>query len=61
MNVSSPPALSPCVGICYLDEHDLCEGCHRSGAEIAGWPQMSNEERLRIMETVLPAREALRV
>ncbi|GGA71028.1 hypothetical protein GCM10011521_06460 [Arenimonas soli] len=53
--------LSPCIGICSLDASGLCEGCHRSVAEIARWSQMGDDERLQIMETVLPAREALRV
>ncbi len=53
--------LSPCIGICSLDAGGLCEGCHRSVAEIARWSQMGDDERLQIMETVLPAREAQRV
>jgi len=53
--------LSPCIGVCSLDADGLCEGCHRNTAEIARWSQMGDDERLRIMETVLPAREAARV
>ena len=52
--------LSPCIGVCTLDEHGLCDGCLRTGAEIARWLQMGDDERLRLMETVLPAREARR-
>jgi predicted Fe-S protein YdhL (DUF1289 family) len=52
--------LSPCVGICALDDQGLCEGCHRSAAEIARWSQMSDDERLRLMTYVLPEREAQR-
>lgn len=50
--------LSPCIGVCTLDEAGLCLGCHRSSGEIARWSQMDDDERLRLMETVLPAREA---
>lgn len=50
--------LSPCIGVCTLDEHGICRGCLRSNAEIARWLQMDDDERLRLMETVLPAREA---
>lgn len=50
--------LSPCIGICSLDARGLCEGCHRNTAEIARWAQMGDDERLHIMETVLPRREA---
>ena len=52
--------LSPCIGVCVLDEQGLCEGCHRTGAEIAGWSQMNDEQRLHVMEDVLPVREAQR-
>ncbi|GAB2494370.1 hypothetical protein GCM10027266_09690 [Arenimonas alkanexedens] len=53
--------LSPCVGICSLDAHGLCEGCHRTSAEIGRWPQMNDDERLQLMDVVLPRREAERV
>jgi len=52
--------LSPCIGVCSLDASGLCEGCHRSVAEIARWSQMGDDERLHLMEVVLPGREALR-
>jgi len=52
--------LSPCVGICCLDEQGLCEGCHRTSGEIARWPQMNDDQRLHFMEQVLPLREARR-
>jgi predicted Fe-S protein YdhL (DUF1289 family) len=53
--------LSPCVGICSLDADGLCEGCHRTSAEIARWSQMNDDERLQLMDVVLPRREAQRV
>ena len=53
--------LSPCIGVCSLDADGLCEGCRRTTAEIARWGQMGDDERLRIMEDVLPSREASRV
>jgi predicted Fe-S protein YdhL (DUF1289 family) len=52
--------LSPCVGICSLDAEGLCEGCHRTTAEIARWSQMNDDERLHLMDIVLPRREAQR-
>lgn len=52
--------LSPCIGVCQLDDTGLCGGCHRTGAEIARWSQMGDDERLRLMETVLPERETRR-
>jgi predicted Fe-S protein YdhL (DUF1289 family) len=51
--------LSPCVGVCSLDEAGLCLGCRRNTTEIAHWGQMNDDERLRLMEVVLPLRESL--
>lgn len=50
--------LTPCIGVCTLSEEGLCHGCFRTGAEIARWLQMHDDERLRLMETVLPERES---
>lgn len=61
--VSAAPrkaVLSPCIGVCNLDADGLCEGCHRSAAEIAAWSTLSDEARLGLMLHVLPAREAAR-
>lgn len=52
--------LSPCIGVCTLDDQGLCEGCHRTGAEIARWVHMGDDERLHMMDVVLPEREAAR-
>ncbi len=51
------PVLTPCIGICELDASGYCEGCHRTGNEIAAWGQLNDADRLRIMNEVLPARE----
>jgi predicted Fe-S protein YdhL (DUF1289 family) len=48
------------VGVCALDEQGLCEGCHRSAGEIARWIHMNDDQRLHLMEQVLPLREARR-
>ena len=62
MMFSSPykVVLSPCIGICELDDTGLCMGCLRTGNEIAAWSQMGDDERLRFMTQVLPEREAQR-
>jgi len=52
------PILSPCIGICRLRADGLCEGCHRSGEEIANWVRYSDTERRFLMEQVLPKRAA---
>ena len=58
MNAPFRAVLSPCVGICALDGHGYCLGCLRNTTEISRWSQMSDDERLRVMETVLPQRES---
>ena len=47
---------SPCIGICNLDDRGLCEGCHRTGQEIAAWSVLDDATRLHLMDVVLPAR-----
>jgi predicted Fe-S protein YdhL (DUF1289 family) len=49
--------LSPCIGICSLGDDGFCQGCHRTSSEIAHWISMSDDERLRLMDDVLPVRE----
>ena len=51
---------SPCIGVCTLDDDGLCDGCLRTGDEIAAWLAMAEAEREHLMDTVLPAREARR-
>lgn len=51
-----PLPLTPCIGICRLDEDGLCQGCRRTLDEIARWGTMSDAERLRCMREVLPKR-----
>jgi len=58
MNSTFRAVLSPCIGVCMLDDDGLCMGCYRSSAEIARWLQMGDDERLHLMETVLPERQA---
>lgn len=47
------PVRSPCVGVCALDEHDLCIACRRSGIEIAEWGVLTNDERRNVMRKVI--------
>jgi hypothetical protein len=40
---------SPCIGVCALDERDVCIGCYRSAAEIAAWSSLGNEEKRAVL------------
>lgn len=53
--MSSEAPESPCVGICTLDESDLCLGCHRTLDEIAGWEDF-DVARQRAILSELPSR-----
>lgn len=50
--------LTPCIGVCTLAPDGHCDGCFRTGDEIARWSTMTDAERLHVMDDVLPAREA---
>jgi hypothetical protein len=52
------PVLSPCTGVCRLDDAGYCVGCRRSSDEIAHWMQFSDAQRLHLMNDVLPRRAA---
>lgn len=47
--------VSPCVGVCVIDDRDQCEGCGRTLDEIADWVAMGPARRDTIM-AMLPAR-----
>lgn len=49
--------LTPCTGICRLDERGYCVGCQRTGEEIGRWRVMSDAERLYVMQVILPERK----
>lgn len=48
---------TPCTGVCTMGEDGFCDGCRRTLDEIARWSQMTDPERLRLMERELPLRE----
>jgi predicted Fe-S protein YdhL (DUF1289 family) len=59
MSITAAPSsapLTPCIGVCRLDARGYCEGCLRTGAEIAHWRHLSDDERLHYMRQILPAR-----
>jgi predicted Fe-S protein YdhL (DUF1289 family) len=60
MDFAFRAVLSPCTGVCTIADDGYCHGCHRTSAEIARWIHMDDAERRRLMETVLPEREASR-
>ena len=53
MNNEAPE--SPCVGICTLDETDICLGCYRTLDEIASWEDLDVARHEAILSE-LPSR-----
>ncbi len=41
---------SPCIGVCVLDNNDLCEGCLRTAEEIGCWSMYSNEKKQAVVK-----------
>lgn len=41
---------SPCIGVCTLDEADVCVGCWRSAAEITDWSVLDDRQRRAVLE-----------
>lgn len=41
---------SPCINVCSLDAGEVCRGCYRTLAEIAGWGAMSASEQWATVE-----------
>jgi hypothetical protein len=58
MNTSFRAVLTPCIGVCKLAANGCCDGCFRTGDEIARWSLMGDAERQRLMDEVLPERES---
>ena len=56
MSLQFRAVLSPCIGICHIDDDGLCAGCLRTGDEIAALSSFIDDNRLRLMESVLPQR-----
>ncbi len=51
---------SPCIGACQLDPaSSLCRGCGRTIAEIAAWPDLSDDERRAILARLEASRKAM--
>ena len=52
-----PPVVivSPCTGVCAIEDNDRCRGCARSLDEIAAWGTMTPAERDAVM-AMLPER-----
>ncbi|MFO1126728.1 MAG: DUF1289 domain-containing protein [Methylocystis sp.] len=51
---------SPCIKICELGRDDVCVGCGRTRAEIAGWTSMSEPQKAKVVELAGRRRSSVR-
>ena len=57
--MSIAPVPSPCINICQMDaDTGWCAGCQRTLDEIAGWSQLSEEDKRAVWQQ-LPQRRVL--
>ena len=49
---------SPCISVCLLDEHDICQGCFRSADEITDWLMATPQQKRQILELSVQRRDA---
>jgi len=52
----SSESLSPCIGLCRLDDDDVCSGCYRHTSEICNWGLLVPEEQRKILARVAERR-----
>ncbi len=50
--VVSKAVKNPCVGVCALDNSDICIACHRSGIEICEWGVLTEEQRIEVLKKI---------
>ena len=51
--------MSPCLGICTLDEDNVCMGCLRTLEEIRGWALLSPDAQWALVAELEQRRQGL--
>ncbi|EMI43345.1 MULTISPECIES: DUF1289 domain-containing protein [Pirellulaceae] len=46
------PPRSPCIGICQVNDQQICGGCYRTLSEIGRWSIASTDEKRSILNCV---------
>lgn len=47
------PVPNPCIGVCALDENDICTACHRHGIEIGEWGVLNDAQKRAVWEKIV--------
>jgi uncharacterized protein len=51
---------SPCVGVCRINaQSQLCDGCLRSGDEIALWGKLADRDKFVLLKQLAQREQAL--
>lgn len=53
-----PTVKSPCIGVCVLDDNDVCVGCYRTGLEITDWVMYSDEQKAQVLKACAEREQA---
>jgi predicted Fe-S protein YdhL (DUF1289 family) len=49
----------PCTGHCTTAlGDDVCRSCHRTFEEVTRWPELSDEQRIRINQRIMDKKKA---
>ena len=43
------PINSPCIGLCAVNDDNICIGCYRSLEEIGTWLQLDDKSKTQIL------------
>jgi hypothetical protein len=58
MRFDEPEVASPCNNVCTIDRPTgLCAGCYRTLEEIAGWTDLSAEQKRAVLAVLVARRE----
>ena len=44
-----PSINSPCIGLCAVNDDNICIGCYRSLKEIGAWLQLDDKSKTQIL------------
>ena len=58
-NLTSSRIESPCIGVCQLDQDNVCVGCLRTLSEISLWSRLSSLQKAAIMLEIKSREERL--
>jgi len=48
---------SPCIDLCIMED-GVCTGCGMTNQELTKWPEMTNEERKKVVDRLEAAKSA---